>query len=113
MNDKRIETDFEKIKDYLDIDTYYDELSEFKNLLYEVFGDRVESQKYIIRTNKKLEQLQSNWNSLREWLKKDDNVYICYSSQKSNKTFEAGVRFGLTFALDKMNELERNESNGK
>lgn len=51
-------------------------------------------------------QLQSNWNSLREWLKKDDNVYICYSSQKSNKTFEAGVRFGLTFALDKMDELE-------
>ena len=51
-------------------------------------------------------KLQSNWNSLREWLKKDDNVYICYSSQKSNKTFEAGVRFGLIFALDKMNELE-------
>lgn len=54
-------------------------------------------------------ELQSNWNSLREWLKKDDNVYICYSSQKSNKTFEAGVRFGLTFALDKMNELESGE----
>ena len=54
----------------------------------------------------KYAELQSNWNSLREWLKKDDNVYICYSSQKSNKTFEAGVRFGLTFALDKMNELE-------
>lgn len=71
MNDKRIETDFEKIKDYLDIDTYYDELSEFKNLLYEVFGDRVESQKYIIRANKKIEQLQSNWNSLREWLEKN------------------------------------------
>ncbi len=53
-----------------------------------------------------ISKLQSNWNSLREWLKKDDNVYICYSSQKSNKTFEAGVRFGLTFALDKMNELE-------
>lgn len=54
----------------------------------------------------KYNQLQSNWNSLKEWLKKDDNVYICYSSQKSNKTFETGIRFGLRFALDKMNELE-------
>ena len=57
----------------------------------------------------KYNKLQSNWNSLREWLKKDDNVYICYSPQKSNKTFEAGIRFGLTFALDKMNELEEKE----
>ena len=96
MDDKRIETDFEKIKDYLDIDTYYDELSEFKNLLYEVFGDRVESQKYIARINKKLEELQSNWNSLREWLKENEDK-ISYMED----------------VIDKMNELEGvdNESN--
>ena len=94
MNDKRIETDFEKLKEYLDIDTYYDELSEFKNLLYEVFGDRVESQKYIVRVNKKLEQLQSNWNSLREWIKENNYGFNLSSNATLNKV------------LDKMNELE-------
>ena len=100
MNDKKIETDFEKIKDYLDIDTYYDELSEFKNLLYEVFGDRVESQKYIVRANKKLEQLQSNWNSLREWLKE--------FKEYEKSEFQTNAEFYITVEeiLDKMNELE-------
>ncbi len=97
MNDKRIETDFEKLKEYLDIDTYYDELSEFKNLLYEVFGDRVESQKYIVRVNKKLEQLQSNWNSLREWIKENNYGFNLSSNATLNKV------------LDKMNELERKD----
>lgn len=62
----KIETDFEKLNHYQDIETYYPPLDDIKDFLYELFADRVESQKYIVRTNQKLEQIQSNWNSLRE-----------------------------------------------
>ena len=84
----KIETDFEKLNHYQDIETYYPPLDDIKDFLYELFEDRVESQKYIVRTNKKLEQLQSNWNSLREWL--EDN--------------QDG--FNIRVVLNKMNKLE-------
>lgn len=130
MNDKRIETDFEKLKEYLDIDTYYDELSEFKNLLYEVFGDRVESQKYIVRTNKKLEQLESNWNSLKEYAKDEFKKYpdgfITSIVEKYNDCFTSDytdfdkhsiilniLKEKDKVILDKMNELERKYKDGK
>lgn len=92
----KIETDFDKLKHYEDIETYYPPLDDIKDFLYELFGDRVESQKYIVRTNRKLEQLQSNWNSLREWLKEytQDLEFRCY----------------MDMVLDKMNELEKSDT---
>lgn len=94
----KIETDFDKLKHYEDIETYYPPLDDIKDFLYELFGDRVESQKYIVRANKKIEQLQSNWNSLREWLEKqisnDLDGIFSYSGRQCKET------------LDKMNELE-------
>lgn len=90
----KIETDFEKLNHYQDIETYYPPLDDIKDFLYELFGDRVESQKYIVRTNQKLEQLQSNWNSLREWLEENykDTQDIWYVK-----------------IINKMNELERKD----
>lgn len=89
----KIETDFEKLNHYQDIETYYPPLEDIKDFLYELFGDRVESQKYIVRANKKIEQLQSNWNSLREWLEEDKSKDL-----KSKQI------------LDKMNELESSDN---
>ena len=90
----KIETDFDKLKHYEDIETYYPPLDDIKDFLYELFGDRVESQKYIVRINKKLEQLQSNWNSLRE-----------YAEELYNKE-GSWASCGARYVLNKMNELE-------
>lgn len=89
----KIETDFDKLKHYEDIETYYPPLDDIKDFLYELFGDRVESQKYIVRVNKKLEQLQSNWNSLREYIKEIPEEEFVNTEWYVN-------------ILDKMNELE-------
>lgn len=96
----KIETDFEKIKYYEDIETYYPPLEDIKDFLYELFGDRVESQKYIVRANRKIEQLQSNWRFLREWLEKHD----------INTVHGHCILFPKE-VLDKMNELESDDKN--
>ena len=93
----KIETDFDKLKHYEDIETYYPPLDDIKDFLYELFGDRVESQKYIVRANKKIEQLQSNWNSLREWINTRIQANIIRTGMRSEE---------LLIVLDKMNELE-------
>ena len=98
----KIETDFDKLKHYEDIETYYPPLDDIKDFLYELFGDRVESQKYIVRINKKLEQLQSNWNSLREWLE------ILINTNLYSLSFKEPLRN----VLDKMNELEGKDRDG-
>lgn len=90
----KIETDFDNLKYYEDIETYYPPLDDIKDFLYELFGDRVESQKYIVRVNKKLDNLQSNWNSLREWIEEQQ--------KEPNPT----ISITFTRTLVKMNELE-------
>ena len=105
----KIETDFEKLNHYQDIETYYPPLDDIKDFLYELFGDRVESQKYIVRTNQKLKQIQSNWNSLREWLKEQIKDTVKFKNalgySHEDKHFQK--------ILDKMNELEGKDNNGK
>lgn len=105
----KIETDFDKLNHYQDIETYYPLLDDIKDFLYELFGDRVESQKYIVRTNQKLEQLQSNWNSLRECLKWEVNDYngnIDIETRNIDSEFLRGIAWEAQELLDKMNELE-------
>ena len=96
----KIETDFEKLNHYQDIETYYPPLDDIKDFLYELFADRVESQKYIVRTNQKLEQIQSNWNSLRECIdyQLKHNVGSSVESSRRNHVYQE--------IKDKMNELE-------
>lgn len=94
----KIETDFEKLNHYQDIETYYPPLEDIKDFLYELFGDRVESQKYIIRANRKLEQLQSNWNSLKEELYQANRELVPNELVNGKEL--------INNVLDKMNELE-------
>lgn len=92
----KIETEFDKLKRYEDIETYYPPLDDIKDFLYELFGDRVESQKYIIRANKQIDQLTNNWNELEEWLARE---YI--------KTgYEEYYRLALKDLYDKMKEIK-------
>ena len=56
MNE-RIETNFEELKEYEKIESYYDYLEQAEHFFRDVFGDRVESQKYIVRANKEIERL--------------------------------------------------------
>lgn len=103
----KIETNFEKLNHYQDIETYYPPLDDIKDFLYELFEDRVESQKYIVRTNQKLEQLQSNWNSLREWL--EDKLSELYQLKgPKNERISQQI---IQDILEKMSELEVGDSN--
>ena len=59
---------------------------------------KAENELYIKELLKRNNQLQSNWNSLREWLEKQREHYIYF---KDNR-----YRRFLSELLDKMNELE-------
>ena len=50
---------------------------------------------------KMIKQLQSNWDSLREWLEKQNNFY-----KTSTMCYSYGV---ICNVLDKMDELERGD----
>lgn len=62
--------DYEELKDYKDVETYYDEIQDFTNLLKELQCDRVECQKYIVRANKEIERLNNVIDKLEEYLNK-------------------------------------------
>ena len=105
MNDyfEEMNIDYSELNDYEDIETYYDKIKDYTNLVSELQSDRVESQKYIVRANKRINQLQSNWNSLREFVEYQlkHNVGSSIDNSIINHVYQE-VR-------DKMNELERNE----
>jgi len=102
MNDyfEEMNIDYSELNDYEDIETYYDKIKDYTNLVSELQSDRVESQKYIVRANKRINQLQSNWNSLREWIKENSWYYNTSDGCQWVDQFKL---------LDKMNELEGGE----
>ena len=67
------------------------------------------------KTENKYNQLQSNWNSLREWLEKEktrlarecSNIYE--DSLGKTKLVNEDIFNELNKILDKMNELERKD----
>lgn len=77
------EEDFNK-----NIQSYLKEWNEFKDLAL---------------THKKLRDLQTRWNSLREWL--EDYIKLLYKPD----SFEEQTLEDLKEVLDKMNELEGEE----
>lgn len=91
----KIETEFDKLKQYEDIETYYPSLKDVKEFLDELLGDRVESQKYIVRANKKIDQLTNNWNELEEWLNKIVKITANIDEKMTCKNI-----------LDKMKEIK-------
>ena len=62
--------------------------------------------------SQKYAELQSNWNSLREWLETDEQKYFTFQPRQNGKTLQAGIKVGLDMVLDKMNELEGEKDNG-
>lgn len=73
--------------------------------LYETIDENILDINYMIY---EIDKLQSNWNSLREWLKNDEGKYFTFQPRQNGKTLQAGIKIGLDMALDKMNELEGN-----
>lgn len=57
------------------------------------------------------DKLQSNWNSLREWITNENNKY--HYGLRSGKTLLYGKFLGRVDVLDKMNELESGEKEWK
>lgn len=103
------------------------EINYLKEHLYEIYKYK-KSQKdltydmdleLLLRTCKALDfkqkeniQLQSNWNSLREWLKnKIDNFQDDVSEPILHEQMTMRVIYEYMENLDKMNELERKDNN--
>jgi hypothetical protein len=66
--------------------------------------DYVDTKEHLVDLFNYITNLQSNWNSLREWVQKHYDEY---------KDMEQDAMFEFSLMLDKMNELEGvdNESN--
>ena len=90
MNDKELNELLEYNQEYMDA-----KLSE------DVFGGDYTSEIELKYLQKDYDKLQSNWNSLREWLMQLKNSYM----ETDNIFDDAKFRILLT-VLDKMNELE-------
>ncbi len=78
----RIETDFKEIKDYEDIETYYKDLdnkiNDLRFIAGEIAGDRVESQKYIVRANREIERLNNIIKEVREYINENEDYFYNY-----------------------------------
>ena len=55
---------YEELNDFDMIDTYYDEVKDYKYFISQLQEDRVESQKYIVNANKEIERLNNIINNL-------------------------------------------------
>ena len=86
MNDKELNELLEYNQEYMDA-----RLSE------DVFGGDYTSEVELKYLQKDYDKLQSNWNSLREWLEENES----FDDYCNETTF--------TSVLDKMNELEGND----
>ena len=74
---------------YIDYKTAYETILDSNKFLFEKYNELQKQNDDLMKENNKL---QSNWNSLREWLKEysQDLEFRCY----------------MDMVLDKMNELE-------
>lgn len=61
--------DYDELKRYEDIETYYDEVQDYSKLIQELQCDRVEVLKQIVNKNKEIERLNNIINELDKWLK--------------------------------------------
>lgn len=58
--------EFKELTNYDMIDTYYDDIKDFKYFISNLQEDRVESQKYIVRANKEIKLLNNIINELEK-----------------------------------------------
>ena len=62
--------DYDELKRYEDIETYYDEVQDYSKLIQELQCDRVEVLKQIVNKNKEIERLNNIINELEKYLNK-------------------------------------------
>lgn len=62
--------DYSELEKYDQIDTYYNDIKRYFNLIDMIEYDRIESQKYIVRINKELNELSSKYDRLLNAAKK-------------------------------------------
>ena len=60
--------DYDELKRYEDIETYYDEVQDYSKLIQELQCDRVEVLKQIVNKNKEIERLNNIINEVREYI---------------------------------------------
>ena len=92
--------DYEELKDYVSIETYYNEIRDFSDLIQELQCDRVESQKYIVRANNEIERLNNIINELESYL---EQQYLEWKDCETDVKFMAHEDKAI---LDKLKELK-------
>ena len=101
MNDKELNELLEYNQEYMDA-----RLSE------DVFGGDYTSEVELKYLQKDYDKLQSNWNSLREWL---ENLIDNFQEDVSTPILHEQMTIRLVYEymgnLDKMNELESSDNN--
>ena len=60
--------DYDELKRYEDIETYYDEVQDYSKLIQELQCDRVEVLKQIVNKNKEIERLNNIIKEVREYI---------------------------------------------
>lgn len=98
-----IDTNFKKLKEYEEIEDYYGEIDDIHLFLQEVFCDRVESQKYIVRANKEIERLHSIIKEVREYLTSIETNYSIGCWNKEEDEF-IDVKKDILDILDKVDK---------
>ena len=95
--------DYNELKRYEDIETYYDEVQDYTKLIKELQCDRVEALKQIVNKNKEIERLNNIINELEKCWKDQQEKYRYYKDNRY-RTF-------LSKNLDKLQELKGDSSN--
>ena len=78
--------DYDELKRYEDIETYYDEVQDYSKLIQELQCDRVEVLKQIVNKNKEIERL----NNIIEKLEQENAVLKTLVVNKDSYTY--GIR---------------------
>ena len=96
--------DYDELKRYEDIETYYDEVQDYSKLIQELQCDRVEVLKQIVNKNKEIERLNNIINELEKWLDEEYQYYDKYGSAPT------GCAMGqINRTKDKLQELKGSE----
>lgn len=96
--------DYDELKRYEDIETYYDEVQDYTKLIKELQCDRVEALKQIVNKNREIERLNNIIKeSAEEILKKlEENHHLSY-----------GVALSIRQKLLDYRELKGSDKNDK
>ena len=90
--------DYDELKRYEDIETYYDEVQDYSKLIQELQCDRVEVLKQIVNKNKEIERLNNIINGMEKFFQ-----YAYDNEVREINDRKVSV---WTICLDKLQELK-------